>query len=74
MPQKETASLRTSIQPISPPSSETPQADTSLKTPEATTEIHIYTLPNRAGDYYQNSDLFRDILENPTLYIDRADF
>lgn len=40
-----------------------------------TREIHLYTVPNRsASGHYADSGLYRDIIKNPALYMDRADF
>lgn len=50
-----------------PPDSPQPH-DTHMK------DIHHYTIPNREDGHYQNSPLFRDIVQNPALYMDRADF
>lgn len=38
-------------------------------------ELHLYTIPNREySGHYPNSPLFQDIVHNPALYMDRADF
>lgn len=39
-----------------------------------TTEIHLYTYPNRTSGLFPYSQLFPDILENSALYMPRAEF
>lgn len=70
-----------------PPPSQKPESPSGVTTqvesaPDMATEhtvvvesVHYYTLPNRdASGHYPDSALCRDIIKNPALYMDRADF
>lgn len=58
-----------------PPTEEHATADETITTTIHTREIHLYTVPNRStSGHYADSGLYRDIIKNPALYMDRADF
>lgn len=62
------------IPPAEPVETENATEKTHITTDVQKREVHIYTYPNRESGHYPDSGVFRDILNNPTLYMDRADF
>lgn len=50
-----------------------PKPNVHIDIQTQTREVHFQTLPNR-NDYFPDSALMKDILKNPALYVDRADF
>lgn len=76
---RETASPPLSLKTPEEPQTESPEANNMAEESKVTTtvqlrEIHVYTYPNRETGHYPDSGLYRDIIKNPTLYMDRADF
>jgi len=66
-----------------PEKSETAETASSTQSPSenVTTHtvvveaVHYYTIPNRESDgHYPQSALADDVIHNPALYMDRADF
>ncbi|MBI5019485.1 hypothetical protein HZB58_04415 [Candidatus Gottesmanbacteria bacterium] len=58
-----------------PPEEVADKASATVTTTIQTREIHLYTVPNRSvSGHYADSGLYRDIIKNPALYMDRADF
>jgi len=60
--------------PDEPVETTTAAEESKVTTTVRTREIHVYTYPNRESGYFPNSGLYRDIIKNPALYMDRADF
>jgi hypothetical protein len=76
-PMRDTAEL-----PLSQKTEEPMESSSSPSPPEKVTAhtivveaVHYYTIPNReATGHYPQSALADDVIHNPALYMDRADF